>query len=66
VKNIPPVYIKTGERDEYKKALYTAFKEHKYDQIIGFYLFKICDSIYELDIVPYLKSKDKMHNHRIL
>ena len=66
VKNIPPVYIKTGEREEYKKALYTAFKEHKYDQIIGFYLFKICDSIYELDIVPYLKSKDEMHNHRIL
>ena len=52
-KGLPPVYVKTTERETYKKALYIAMKEEDYSQIIGFYLFKICDSIYELDVEPY-------------
>ncbi|MBR1679278.1 MAG: hypothetical protein IJ704_01365 [Bacilli bacterium] len=56
-KGLPPVYIKTGERDDYKLALYKALKEKDYASIIGFYLFKICDSIYELDVVPYKNKR---------
>ncbi len=52
-KGLPPVYVKTTERETYKNALYSAMKEEDYSKIIGFYLFKICDSIYELDIDPY-------------
>ena len=52
-RGLPPVYIKTKERDEYKKALFKGIKNKDYKEIIGFYLFKICDSIYELDILPY-------------
>lgn len=56
-KGLPPVYIRTGEREAYKKALYNAMKDEDYSYIIDFYLFKICDSIYELDVEPY---KEKM------
>ena len=31
----------------------TGGKDKDYKDIIGFYLFKICDSIYKLDIEPY-------------
>ena len=56
-KRLPPVYIRTAERDSYKKALYNAMKYENYSYIIGFYLFKICDSIYELDVEPYRKER---------
>ncbi len=56
-RGLPPVYIKSKERDDYKKALFKAIKDKNYKQIIGFYLFKICDSIYELDIVPYKEDR---------
>ena len=56
-KGLPPVYIRTGEREAYKKALYNAMKYEDYSYITDFYLFKICDSIYELDVEPY---KEKM------
>ena len=59
MRNLPPVYIKTNERKIYKYALYKAMKEKVYDELYGFYYFKICDSIYELDIVPYLERKEK-------
>ncbi len=56
-RGLPPVYIKSKEREEYKRALFKGIKEHNYKDIIGFYLFKICDSIYELDIVPYKNER---------
>lgn len=56
-RNLPPVYIKSKERDGYKRALFKAIKDKDYKDIIGFYLFKICDSIYELDIVPYKNER---------
>ena len=42
-----------------KDALLKAIVENDYTDIINFYYFKICDSIYELDIVPYLEKKNK-------
>ncbi len=56
-RGLPPVYIKAKERDNYKEALFKAIKDNDYKDIIGFYLFKICDSIYELDIVPYKNER---------
>ena len=58
-KNIPPVYITTRERKPYKDALLKAIVEGDYNDIINFYYFKICDSIYELDILPYINSKNE-------
>ena len=59
VRNIPPVYIKPHERTEYKEALYQAMKYEEYDRLYGFYYFKICDSIYELDITSYINEQQK-------
>ena len=64
-RGLPPVYIKTKERDEYKRALFKAIKEKNYRDIIGFYLFKICDSIYELDIVPYKNDRLNDYNDEL-
>ena len=60
VRGLPPVYIKTTEREEYKDALIKAMKEEDYSEIVGFYLFKICDSIYELDVEPYRLVQKKI------
>jgi Fic family protein len=57
VRGLPPVYIESRERNDYKKALYKGIKYKDYKDIIGFYLFKICDSIYTLDIVPYKEER---------
>jgi len=58
IRNLPPVYIKTNERTVYKNALYKAMKNNDYGELYNFYYFKICDSIYELDILPYQSKKD--------
>lgn len=47
---LPPIYIKPNERTEYHKAMNLANNENSYDAIQNFYLYKICDSIIELDI----------------
>ena len=47
---LPPVYIKANERDEYLLALSKAHNEENYTDIKNFYLYKVCDSIIELDI----------------
>lgn len=52
-RNIPPIFIKPNERGEYKKALLLALENKDYSKIIIFYYYKICDSIYELEIKPY-------------
>lgn len=56
-RNIPPVYIKISEKDEYKKVLLRALIDGNYDSLYHFYYYKICDSIYELDIIPRLINK---------
>ncbi len=48
---LPPVYIISSERDEYLKAMQSAVESDDYSLINKFYYYKICDSIYELDIV---------------
>lgn len=57
-RNLPPVYITPNEREEYKDALLKAIIEEDYSDIIGFYYYKICDSIYELNIKSYIESKE--------
>lgn len=47
---IPPVYIKVEEKVEYTRAMQEALTEGQFKDIINFYLYKICDSIIELDI----------------
>ncbi len=58
-KGLPPVYVKSGEREEYKNALIKGMRDKDYSELIGFYLFKICDSIYELDVLPYQEKRLK-------
>ena len=57
-RNIPPVYITIGEREAYKEALEKAIVKDDLRDIINFYYFKICDSIYELDMLPYIERKN--------
>lgn len=59
--NIPPIYIETNERAEYKRALIKAMKakcEEDYNDIIQFYYYKICDAIVTLDI-----SNSEIHDN---
>lgn len=64
MKNLPPVYITKKEREAYHVALEKAIVEHDYSEINGFYYYKICDSIYELDFKPYLTANksDEVQN----
>ncbi len=57
--NLPPVYVKTKEREEYKDALMKAMKKRDYTSLNQFYYYKICDSIYDLDIAEELKKEDE-------
>lgn len=57
-RNLPPIYIRKDEIDEYKKALFKGIIKEEYDDLYFFYMNKLCDSIYELDIEPYIKAKE--------
>ena len=57
-RNLPPVYIDAKERNEYKDALFKAILKKDYTDLDNFYYYKICDSIYELDVRPYLEEKN--------
>lgn len=58
-RNIPPVYIKEQEQDEYKNCLIKAMRDGEYKDLREFYYYKICDSIYELDVIPFLEEEYK-------
>lgn len=62
-RNIPPVYILRTERKPYKEALLEAITTGDCTDITNFYYFKICDSIYELDILPYIEMKKERLNN---
>lgn len=47
--NLPPVYVQHKEKEEYIKAMDLAIRLEDYSSIRGFYYYKICDSIVELD-----------------
>ena len=57
IANIPPIYIKAKERNEYGKVMNLALVYGDLSQIKRFYYYKICDSIYELDIKPKLSKE---------
>ena len=63
-KNIPPVYITSHERKEYKEALIKAIVDEDYKDLDYFYYYKICDSIYELDVKPYIENRQKGINQK--
>lgn len=58
-RNLPPVYIVKKERKAYHDALEKAVCKKDYEDLIDFYYFKICDSIYKLDFEPYLRFLDQ-------
>lgn len=62
MRNIPPVFIKSNEREIYKDALIKAMKDKDYTELSQFYYFKICDSIYELDFQN--KNKEEKQETR--
>ena len=47
---LPPIYVKNSEKDEYIDAMDLAIRKKDYSRIKRFYYYKICDSIYDLDI----------------
>lgn len=57
--NIPPIYIQKKERLEYKNALIKAMQDNDYSEIIGFYYYKICDSIITMDLENSKIIEDK-------
>lgn len=59
IAGIPPVYIRPNEKIEYNKAVNLANNEGIYEDITNFYLYKICDSIIELDINDKFKEQKK-------
>lgn len=61
--NIPPIYIEKYERPIYKEALLEAIEKNNYEKIIGFYHFKICDSIMKLDIKKSMITVDENKEH---
>lgn len=56
--NLPPVYIQVKEKKEYIKAMDEAIRNNNYNLINGFYYYKICDSIIELDFDNTLEKTD--------
>ncbi len=48
--NLPPVYIKLSEKDEYLDVMNIAICDKDYSYLNRFYYYKICDSIVELDL----------------
>lgn len=52
---LPSVYISENENVQYRQAMQKAIgEENDNSSIIQFYYYKICDSIFELDIYPKL------------
>lgn len=64
-KNLPPVYCNENEYDEYLDVLIHGLRTGDYTDLKHFYYFKICDSIYELDVRPYL-NKMALNNNKKL
>ena len=58
-KGLPPIYITVSEKDEYKDALIKAMVNNDYTSLNKFYYYKICDSIYELDVKPMMEKQKK-------
>jgi len=57
--NVPPTYVKPSERLKYQTAMNKAINEQDYSLLKRFYYYKICDSIFELDIRYKLEQQEK-------
>lgn len=55
--NLPPTYVTLPEKAEYIKAMDEAIRCDNPSLIRQFYYYKICDSIYELDVEPRIKQE---------
>lgn len=59
--NLPPTYVTLNEKAEYIKAMDQAIRLGDYTYIRQFYYYKICDSIYELDIETRIKKENDIN-----
>ena len=56
---LPSIYITADENSQYKEAMSKAIgEEEDYSSILQFYYYKICDSIFELDIKPRIYGEE--------
>lgn len=62
---LPPVYVRINEQGKYQEALIDAMKDNNYQTIINFYKNKLCDSIEELIVNPFVYAIDKYHEERV-
>jgi fido (protein-threonine AMPylation protein) len=62
---IPPVYIRLNERQDYARGMNLANNEGDYSEINAFYLYKICDSIIELDINKRVREERSVETYDI-
>ena len=53
---VPPTYVRAKERMEYQQAMNRAINENDFTSLNKFYYYKICDSIYELDMQEKLEQ----------
>lgn len=56
---LPPVYVENEEKEQYIAAMRKAMANNDYKDINKFYYYKICDSIYELDIKTHDRIEEK-------
>ena len=63
--NLPPVYVRNSEKDEYIKAMDDAIRLKNTKAIERFYYYKICDSIVELDIKDRIEKIEKSNKIRV-
>ena len=56
---LPAIYVKSGERAEYQKAMNQALGDGDTTAIKLFYRYKVCDSIIELDINERMRRQLK-------
>lgn len=63
--NIPPVYVKANEKNEYGKAMNKAISDKDFAELEKFYYYKICDSIIELDISKRIASYNNENNDKV-
>ncbi|HOZ54298.1 MAG TPA: Fic family protein [Bacilli bacterium] len=54
---LPPVYVSYEEKNVYFNALEKALLNDDFNELYTFYYYKICDSIYELDVKPHKENK---------
>ena len=60
--DVPPVYVKVSERNEYGKAMNKALVDNDLSDLTTFYYYKICDSIIDLEN-EY--KKDNINNKKL-